>query len=106
MEVIIGIWQDTQLRQIALGLIAMLIISGAKAASEYVAENVTLKYVSVALLSAMAAAYSSVWDDGQFAGSEFVNNFVAIAAYSIGGYQTVGRLAKALFEQYRTKNTE
>ena len=103
MDTILDIWQNDHLRQILLGLMAMLLISGAKAISEYLNENKALKYVAVFVLSAIASVYSGVWGDCILTWGEFFNGFIAVVAYSIGSYQTIGKLATALLEQYKPK---
>lgn len=103
MDFLINLWYDDNIRQLLLGLLATAIISVMKFYSEKVANSNTFKYCAVFMLSACGATYAEIWEDGVFEVNGFISNFISIVAFSIGGYQTIGKAAKGLFEKYTPK---
>jgi len=100
MDFLTNLWYNDCVRQLLLGLIATGIISIAKYGSNRAANSSTFKYCAVVFLSVCGALYSEIWDDGVLSSSGFINNFVSIVAFSIGGYQTIGKAAKGILQKY------
>jgi hypothetical protein len=106
MDIIVNLWYDDCIRQLLLGLVATGIISIVKYASSYAANSSAFKYSAVVLLAACGALYSEVWDDGVLSSTGFISNFVSIMAFSIGGYQTIGKAAKGILQKYVPQKDE
>lgn len=100
MDFLTNLWYDDCVRQLLLGLVATGIISIVKYASSYAAKSSAFKYCAVVFLAACGALYSEVWDDGVISSTGFISNFVSIVAFSIGGYQTIGKAAKGILQKY------
>lgn len=106
MDFLTGLWYDDNARQVVLGLAATAIISLVKYWSEKAANSKWFKYGAVFFLAALGALYAEVWNDGVISTGGLIGNFISIAAFSIGSYETVGKAAKGLFSKYVPKEDD
>lgn len=97
------LWANPQVRSVVLGILSMLIISVCKKYSTVVNESKVWKYVSVSVLSVLAALFVQLYVGAVVDIQILAVSTITIFASAVTSYETIGKVAQALMQQYEIK---